>query len=90
MRVCESAAEARDSFTVTATTERASYRLGETLVVSAEARYENGAPVSSVRKTQIEIKDGARVRVVRDSLVSLGAGLFTLAADRGAADPPGH
>lgn len=71
------AAPAPPSITLTAETGQPAYGPGETLHLEATAVYDDGSPVVSVKTAAIEIRDGARVRLVRDSLVQAGGGRFT-------------
>lgn len=73
------AVDARDPITVKVSTDHGAYFLGETIVVSAAAHYGDGSPVTAASKAQIEIKDGAHARLIRDPLVDLGGGSFRYA-----------
>ncbi|MCG6947826.1 MAG: hypothetical protein LJE93_02775 [Acidobacteria bacterium] len=65
--------------TLAVTTDRPAYSTGDTIHVTAVAQYGDGSAVESVKRTRIEIKDGAGWRVARGSLENQSSGTFTYA-----------
>jgi len=63
--------------TLVVTTDRPTYSAGETIHITANATYGDGSPIQQVKKTKVQIKDGAGRRVVRDGLENQGSGRFT-------------
>jgi hypothetical protein len=78
------------SITLAVSTDRAAYSLGETIRITANAAYGDGSPVLNVRRTEVEVKDGAGQRVVRGALTIQGQGIFSFNYPIGAEARPGE
>jgi len=66
----------RNPITVVVTTDLFAYSLGETIHITANATYADGTPVSRVKRTVVQIKDGNDRRVVRDAMNNQASGTF--------------
>ena len=70
-------APAGNPITLGLATDRQNYTAGETIYVTANAAYSDGSAVHQVKKSSVQIKDGAGRRVAGGALENQGSGTFT-------------
>jgi len=73
----EAAKPVPKTITVTVTTNAASYSVGQVVQTTAVAKYSDGTPVTSIKSTNITIKDSAGATKVSASMTNAGNGVFT-------------
>ncbi len=56
--------------------DKPAYNLGQSMLITVEAKDSHGQPVTDTKKAKIRLKDAAREDVLEDSLINIGNGIF--------------